>query len=200
MQNNLMIGVLGLDECDDSFRERAEILRQECRAELGASSTEAPRLCNDRPLNAVPRGSAEQTAEDGSWQRISIAIDSGAVETVIPHKLVKQHRIRDTEASLSGLNYVSATGDPIPNLGEQRLPLCTQEGTLRSMTFQAAPVERALGSVKRMCASDHRVVFDEEGSYVVNKITREVNWLREDNGNYMLDAWVMPGPGFARQR
>ena len=60
------------------------------------------------------------------------------------------------------------------------------------MTLQAAPVDRPLGSVKRMCQAGHRVVFDSDGSYVLNKATKEVNWLREENGNYMLDMWVVP--------
>ena len=54
------------------------------------------------------------------------------------------------------------------------------------MTFQAA-VSKPLGSVKRICAAGHRVVFDEDGSYIENKTTHEVNMLRGDNGNYMLN-------------
>ena len=81
------------------------------------------------------------------------------------------------------------------------------------MTFQAAPVSKPLGSVKRICAAGHRVVFDEDGSYTENKTTGEINMLREDNGNYMLDMWVVPPqttewgqppngtpPSFGRQR
>ena len=56
------------------------------------------------------------------------------------------------------------------------------------MTFQAAPVAKPLGSVKRICQAGHCVVFDEDGSYILNKIAGELNWLREDNGNYMLDV------------
>ena len=135
-----------------------------------------------------------------------MAIDSGAAETVIPHRLVGQHPIKDTEASRNGKCYASATGQPIPNLGEQRLPLVTQEGTLRGMTFQAAPVAKALGSVKRMFSSGHRVVFEEGASYVLNLTTGEVNWFREESGNYMLDVWIVPPsampsePSFGRQR
>ena len=66
------------------------------------------------------------------------------------------------------------------------------------MTFQAAPVDRALGSVKRMCRSGRRVVFDDEGSYVKNKATGEINWLREERGNYMLDTWIMPAPAYGQ--
>jgi hypothetical protein len=53
-------------------------------------------------------------------------------------------------------------------------------------------VSRPLGSVKRICQSGHRVMFDEEGSYIENKTTGEINWLREENGNYIMDLWVVP--------
>ena len=59
----------------------------------------------------------------------------------------------------------------------------------------------------------HRIFFDKDGSYIENKITGEVNMLREDNGNYMLDMWVVSPrptewgpmmrselPSFGRQR
>ena len=72
---------------------------------------------------------------------------------MIPHRLVGQHPVRETESLGRGMCYASATGQPIPNLGEQRFRLITQEGTLHGMTFQAAPVSKALGSVKRMCTS-----------------------------------------------
>ena len=187
------------------------------RLELESRATRklVPLLVTERPM---PNGGAYCScwAFDGceinevgmtpsGWQVLSVAIDSGAAETVIPHRLVGQHPVRATESSRSGMCYASATGQPIPNLGEQCLPLITQEGTLRGMTFQAAPVSKALGSVKRMCSSGHRVVFDEDGLYVENKITGEINWLREEAGNYMLDLWVIPPEempaeaGFGRQ-
>jgi len=98
-----------------------------------------------------------------------MAVDSGAAETVIPHKLVTSYEI-------------------------------TKEGTLRSMTIQAAPVAKPLGSVKGMCTSGRRV-FDDEGSYIQNKATGETNWLREEHGNYVLDIWASPSDeaGFGGQ-
>ena len=164
----------------------------------GNCAPDEPRvLCHARPINAVPMADKSPTECYMSqwfpqWRMLSLVVDSGAAETVIPHMEVTEHPIKETNASRSGLNYTSATGDPIPNLGEQVLPLLTNEGSLRSMTFQAAPVDRALGSVKRMCQSGHRVVFGEEGSYVMNKHTGEINALREEDGNYVMDTWVMP--------
>ena len=195
---------------EKEFEDKAAMIRSQCLAERleenEAYATRAPEhLVYNKPINAMPNrpspiydefnswmAERDRQMKEAGWQLLSLAIDSGAAETVIPHLEVKDHEIRETHASRSGLNYSSATGGPIPNLGEQLLPLMTPEGTLRSMTFQAAPVDRALGSVKRMCASGHRVVFDDEGSYVWNKMTGEINWFREENGNYLLDCWVMP--------
>ena len=176
-----------------SFVEQADVVRSQCMAEReSCNCAEVAPKCiwaDDRPINEIQGGGK---TFDGGWQMITMAVDSGAAETVIPHTLVMGHPIMETAASKSGVNYASATGQPIPNLGEQRLPLCTSEGSLRSMTFQAAPVSRALGSVKRMNETGHIVVFDGTDSYIQNKATGEINWLREENGNYLMDLWIMP--------
>ena len=46
-----------------------------------------------------------------------------------------------------------------------------KEGSLRAMTFQAVPIAKPLGSVKKICQAGHIVVFDDEGSYIYNKDT-----------------------------
>ena len=60
------------------------------------------------------------------------------------------------------------------------------------MTFQGADVAKPLGSVKRICQADRCVVFDEGGSYILNEIAGEIDWLREGTCNYMLDVWIPP--------
>ena len=193
-----------------SMQEEAMVVKEKCRAERleAEEKTKKPAvMLHHKPINAVPNTAMQSQATlTGSWQLLELAVDSGAAETVIPHDLVLGHPIVETEASAGGLYYASATGQPIPNLGEQWLPLATEEGTLRGMTFQAAPVSRPLGSVKKICKSGHTVVFDEEGSYIMNKATGEVNWMREEDGNYIMDLWVIPqeamnsSAGFGRQR
>ena len=131
-------------------------------------------------MGAVNHGGKPESSWN-AWQKLSIAIDSGAAATVIPHTMVTEYPIVATAMSEAGVCYVSATGEPIPNLGEQRLPLATIEGSLRAMTFQAAPVAKPLGSMKKMCQAGHVVVFDDEGSYIYNKNTQEINWLREES-------------------
>ena len=130
--------------------------------------------------------------EPSTWRRISIAVDSGACDNVIPPDDVPEQTIVESEGSRKGECFFSATGEPIPNLGDIRLPMIMREGASRGMLMREAPVSKPLASVKKICQAGHTVVFDESGSYVVNKASGEVNWLREDDGNYMLDAWVPP--------
>ena len=163
----LLIATVNAGVSDSEFARKADEIRHECWEERVRAKGEThlgrtPDFVSRRPNNAMPLRS--QHGDAAKWQ---VAVDSGAAESVIPHMLIQDHPIRETEASKNGLNYISATGDPIPNLGEQRLPLIPREGSTRSMTLQAAPVDRPLGSVKRMCQAGHKVVFD--------KTTKEVN-------------------------
>ena len=48
-------------------------------------------------------------------------------------------------------------------------------------------------SVKRVCRHGNRIVFDDEGSYVENKQTGEQLKIIEEDGDYILEAWVKTG-------
>ena len=87
---------------------------------------------------------------------------------------------------------MSASGDPIINHGEKTLIVSTQNEELRSMKYQVADVTKPLASVAKICHAGHRVVFDDEGSYIENKATGTKDWLREHNNTYVLDTWVLP--------
>ena len=41
-----------------------------------------------------------------------------------------------------------------------------------------------------MTRNGHRVVFDDDGSYIEDKATGDKSWLYEVNGMYMLKLWV----------
>ena len=65
----------------------------------------------------------------------------------------------------------------------------------RGITTQICDVHRPLMSVKRMCKSGHRVVFDDDGSYIESKLTGEKLKIVEEDGEYLLDVWVKIGEG-----
>ena len=131
-----------------------------------------------------------------------MAIDSGACDNVIDaEETVPDYEVYQTKASMNGMKYASATGEEIPNLGEVMIPMVTSEGTKKKMKMQAAAVSRPLASAKRICEAGHMVIFDEDASYLLNKTTGEINYLREEAGNYMFDVWIPPRSeqGFGRR-
>ena len=123
---------------------------------------------------------------------LSIVVDSGACQSVMDPEDVPDYEVTETAESRRGDNFNSATGEEIPNLGELKIPMVTREMSIRSMRFAAAPVTKPLGSVKSMNKANHIVLFDEDGSFIMNKATGEVNMLREEDGNFILDVWVPP--------
>ena len=60
------------------------------------------------------------------------------------------------------------------------------------MTFQCAEVNKALGSVSQIVHKGSRVVFDESGSYIQDKASGSRLWLEEQNGVFVLSAYVAP--------
>ena len=70
--------------------------------------------------------------------------------------------------------------------------LMNEYGQARKMTFQCAKTTKALGSVSNICAKGNRVIFDDEGSYIENKVTGEKLWLEQSEGVYHLNMQVAP--------
>ena len=58
-----------------------------------------------------------------------------------------------------------------------------------------ADVKRALGSVRRLCESGNRVVFDSTGSYIEQKATGRKTKIEDNGKGYKVTIWI---PGFAR--
>ena len=121
-----------------------------------------------------------------------MAVDSGACATVASPEDLPNYTVFETPQSKAGESFAAASGDAIPNMGRMKVPILTRDNTQRLMNVTAAPALKPLMSVKQMCVTRHAVIFDDDGSYIMNKMTGEVNRLREEGGNDMLDTWVPP--------
>ena len=95
----------------------------------------------------------ESTGTEAKWRRLEVAVDSGACDSVINPDELPDHPVRCTVASKAGEQFASATGDPIPNMGEINALMLTREQSLRAMKFTAAPVAKPLAAVKKICAA-----------------------------------------------
>ena len=100
---------------------------------------------------------------------------------------------------MAGGNYVSASDDLIPNLGEQVLDVETLDGREGQVKYQIADVARPLNSVSEICdaggVNGQHVIFGRWGGAIINLDTgRQVPFPRED-GIYNLEFWVKPRGG-----
>ena len=128
-------------------------------------------------------------------------IDSGAADHVIPLGWLAWIVVTASRGSLAGMNFISANGAKIPNKGEQRVRFMTSEGTWATWIFQVAGINKPLVSVSKLIADGWKVIFDEDGSYIIHKATGHTIDLRCERGIFTVDAFVEPSDksGFHRQ-
>ena len=127
---------------------------------------------------------------DGEWEELEMYVDSCATGTVANEDMVVTVETTEGPASRRGVEYEVATGVRIPNLGEKQFTAVMETGQERNITAQVREVNKALLSVKKMMSAGNRVVFDEEGSYIEDKVTGDKLWMREKNGMFALKMWV----------
>ena len=58
------------------------------------------------------------------------------------------------------------------------------------MPAQICSANKTLMSVSQFAAQGNRVVFDDEGSYIQDKMSGEKLWMEEVGGMYMFKMWV----------
>ena len=77
------------------------------------------------------------------------------------------------------------------NRGQRRLQGKTEDMKDIVLTYQVTDVRRILAAVRKICAAGNRVVFDDDGSFIQNKATKEITQVYQRNGTYAFDMWVL---------
>ena len=172
----------GLPEAIAKKQHQGGMQNQTRKHRTATTRLNARRHGNEINLCPLQRGKMLGNTEEGEEWRLMprpLVIDSAAAETVLPTDWFTGHE--------------RAGGKEIPNCGERTLTLSTLNwSSVRNMTFQVTDVTKALGSVSKIVANGNKVVFDESGSFIENKRSRERLWMREENGVYNLDVYVAP--------
>ena len=109
--------------------------------------------------------------------------------------------------SKAGQNYISASDDLIPNIGEQVLEVVTDSGRDNRIRYQIAEVTRPLNSVSEMCdaggEAGQQGTFGRHGRCISNLETGVVTEFQREDDIYVLSMWVDPkslvAAGFPRQ-
>ena len=115
--------------------------------------------------------------------------------------------MEESPGSLRTQHYVSASGGRLPNMGQQRLQVTTNEGRNAKVIYQIAEVNRPLTAVTATCDAGNWVVDTSEGGFILNCQTGGRTYFQRNGGIYELDLWVKEedanagnqANGFARQ-
>ena len=130
------------------------------------------------------------------WEVIKAIVDSGASVPVIHPATGRGYDLMESAASKAGVEYETAGGHALANLGRKRLAVLTREGTVRGYQSECAEVTKSLQSVRSLVRNRHAVMFGmgENGDehVIVNKDTGEINFLEDDGINYVQSLLVIP--------
>ena len=95
-------------------------------------------------------------------------MDSGAAQSVAPPSMVSGVVIETSPGSQRGQHNVSASGGRLPNMGQQKLKIQTNEGRDAMVLYQIAEVSRPLTAVSQTCDNGNWVVYTPEGGFIWN--------------------------------
>ena len=141
--------------------------------------------------------------EEEGWVKVRSVMDSGAGVSVAPPGMCPARPIVESEGSRRGQEFVSASEDTLPNLGEQKLSVVLDNDKETVVKYQIADVSRALNSVAEICDAGHpeygnQVIFGRGGGEIVNLATGKTTYFGRENNIYCLDFWVKPFQGQGR--
>ena len=140
----------------------------------------------DLPLNAL----SWRDESHPQWVRVKSVMDSGAAQSVAPPSMAPGVVIEASPGSQRGHHYVSASGGRLPNLGQQKLKIKTNEGRDAMVLYQVAELSRPLTAVSETCDNGNWVVFTPEGGFIWNLRTGGQTTFERRGGIYELDLWV----------
>ena len=146
---------------------------------------------NENALSSIP---------PASWRELEVTVDSGACDTVLPTDECKEIRLHESDQSRKGLEYEVANGETIPNLGERRCVMMTENSsTPKRIAFQVADVHKALLSVTRAADMGYQCVLGKDGGYLQDTRSAEKIPIMRKGNLYVMRVWVKECP-FSGQR
>ena len=115
-------------------------------------------------------------------------VDSGAINSVAPPS-VSSVPLVESKGSLNGVQFHTADGTRIPNLGQKTLATVTEEGAPIRQKFQFVKISRPLSSVGEMADAGNVVVFGRKGGYVHNVKSGRRLYFSREHGVFLLRTW-----------
>ncbi len=171
---------------------------------LGAAAHETPNVPSERLFTEIFRsgslrsltGTSKVDATTGlKLEVMSAIVDSGATVPVMSPETGKSYELQESVGSKNGVEYEVADGGTLAELGQKLMAVFTAEGTLRGYSTRCADVSKPLQAVRSLVGSQHAVCFglgDGNDHLIINKVSGEINRMRDDGVNYYQDMLIIP--------
>ena len=114
-----------------------------------------------------------------------VTVDSGAEASVWPVSSVAWENVFETEDSRKGIGFVAANGTRMENYGGTTVKF-EKDGERKAMNFQVTDCKKPLASVAKIIERGNRVVFDQDGSFIENKVTGKKIKLERERGTFVM--------------
>ena len=169
-------------------------MEEACRDAMGSVDTPTMPLTIDEgcdhPELLTVHSLPWRDESDPNWVRIRTVMDSGAAESFAPPSMAPGETIEESPGSKRGQHYISASKERLPNMGQQRMPVRTNEGMDSKDLYQIAEVSRPLTAVSATCDKGNWVVYTPQGGFIMNCQTGERTSFERKGGIYELDLWI----------
>ena len=135
------------------------------------------------------------------YREVEVTVDSGACDIVIPADECEDIQTVESEQSRKGFEYEVANGDTIPNLGEKRCLMMTENSsTPKRINFQVADVHKPLLAVSKVADMGFECRLGKNGGCLLDIVTQEAIPIRRKGNLYTMKVWVKDaGPPFTRR-
>jgi hypothetical protein len=142
---------------------------------------------------------AGPVSQGEEWFELEMTADTGACDTVMPKKMAEHILIQPSLQSLRSMEYEVADGRGIPNLGERRCVMWTENATEpRKINLQVADVHKPLLSLSRCADMGFESRFGRRAGALIDEDTGDVIPLQRKGNLYVLKCWIKAAP-FHRQ-
>ena len=104
-----------------------------------------------------------------TWKKVTMVIDSGAVENVMPRSMFPQIGIRQTERSKNGKGLKGPGRENIKNYRQQIMSVRIPEGFVRKSTWQVADTRRPLVPASHIIQAGNDLFIWKDEAYIMNR-------------------------------
>ena len=139
--------------------------------------------------NMVCEINEKDSDKKAKWERLEAAVDSAAVDCVIPEEAVPFIKSEPSPRSKAGRRYVAANNQEIRNLGQRKIAFKTYDGKWKSILFQTATVGRPLISVGKLNEAGCEVILSKRSPRTVTKSGETIRLVKK-GGVSLMTMWV----------